>query len=353
MEIIKKTIEEILASDRVFTDIMMESGAPVMLKTPRGWVPAGIDFIPTIENINNFIAQIDQDWESKITHAEVNRPFEVNDRRLRVNAYLADAGQKRMLSIRKIPQKTPDIAGTGLPAGLRIILDHPSGLVLISGPTGSGKTTSMAAMVDSINSMRPAHVITIEDPIEYKFERKKSVFSQREVGADCDSFLDGVRAAMRQRPDVIVIGEVRDRETAEQALIAGESGHLVIGTLHASSGVGTVNKMLSFFKDNEREGRLQSLSTCLLAVINQTLIPKRGGDGYALAVDFIANHKRDYSKLLGAPEQLQLKLDRGDDGVSMSLGASALKLIQDGVVTKADAVKAVMANAPAYDVVRA
>lgn len=353
MEIIKKTIKEILASDRAFTDIMMESDAPVMLKTPRGWAPAGIDIRPTIESIDHFIAQIDQDWESKITRAEVNRPFVINGCRLRVNAYLADAGQKRMLSIRKIPQKTPDINSTGLPAGLRIILDHSSGLILISGPTGSGKTTSMAAMVDSINSMRPAHIITIEDPIEYKFERRKAVFSQREVGADCDSFRDGVRAAMRQRPDVIVIGEIRDRDTAEQALIAGESGHLVIGTLHASSGVGTVNKMLSFFKDNEREGRLQSLSTCLLAVINQTLIPRDAGDGYALAVDFIANHKREYSKHLGMPEQLQNLLDRGTDGISLSLGASANKLIKEGVVTKADAVRAVTANAAAYDVVRA
>jgi twitching motility protein PilT len=349
---IQNTLERLLESDRVFTDIMLEQDAPLMLKTPRGWVAAGIDFIPTVNHINEFMEQLDTNWESKIVHAEVNRPFVINERRLRVNAYLANAGEKRMLSIRKIPTKTPDILSSGLPSGLRIILDHPSGLVLISGPTGSGKTTSMAAMVDSINSMRPAHVITIEDPIEYKFERKKAVFSQREVGSDCDSFLDGVRASMRQRPDVIVIGEIRDRETAEQALIAGESGHLVIGTLHASSGVGTINKMLSFFKDNEREGRLQSLATCLLAVINQTLIPKKGGDGYALAVDFMANHKREYSKLLGSPEQLQNKLDRGDD-VSVSLGASALRLIQEGVVTKADAVKAVMANAAAYEAVRA
>lgn len=350
---IQNTIEEILASDRVFTDIMMESDAPIMLKTPRGWASAGIGLIPTLEQLNQFIEQLDSDWEAKITDGEVNRPFMIGNWRLRVNAYLANAGEKRMLSIRKIQLKTPDIPSSGLPSGLRIILDHPSGLILVSGPTGSGKTTSMAAMVDSINSMRPAHVITIEDPIEYKFERKKAVFSQREVGTDCASFLEGGRAAMRQRPDVIVIGEIRDRETAELALIAGESGHLVIATLHASSAVGTVNKMLSFFKDDEREGRLQSMSTCLLAILNQTLIPKKGGDGYALAVDFIANHKRDYSKILGASDQLQNKLDRGEDGVSVSLGASALRLIQEGVVTKADAVKAVMANAAAYEAVRA
>jgi twitching motility protein PilT len=127
----------------------------------------------------------------------------------------------------------------------------------------------------------------------------------------------------------------------------------VIGTLHASSAVGTVGKILSFFNDNERAARLQSLSGSLLAIINQTLIPKKAGDGYALAVDFIANHKREYSKILGEPDAMQNKLDRGDDGLSISLGNSAMKLIQDNIVGKADAVKAVAANAHAYERVRA
>ncbi|WP_310309664.1 type IV pilus twitching motility protein PilT [Hydrogenophaga laconesensis] len=165
-----------------------------------------------------------------------------------------------MLSVRRIPTETPNLAKQGLPSVIRVLLDSPSGLILVSGPTGSGKTTTMAAMVDAINDMRASHVVTVEDPIEYLFTRNRSVFSQREVGVDCGSFLDGVRAALRQRPDVIVIGEIRDRETAEQAFVAGESGHLVIGTLHASSAVGTVGKMLSFFKDDERESRIQSMS---------------------------------------------------------------------------------------------
>lgn len=350
---IKYHIEAILARKDVFTDIMMESDAPIMLKTPRGWVSAEIDVVPTYEDLQLFLQTLDENWEAEIIKGEINRPYVIRGSRLRVNAYLAFAGGKLMLSIRRIPVVTPSLQDSGLPASLRVILDNPSGLFLISGPTGSGKTTTMAAMVDAINMMKNAHVVTIEEPIEYVFERKKSIFSQREVGVDCDSFLDGVRSAMRQRPDVIVIGEIRDRETAEQAFIAGESGHLVIGTLHASSAVGTVGKILSFFNDNERASRLQSLSGSLLAIINQTLIPKKAGDGYALAVDFIANHKREYSKLLGEPEAMQNKLDRGDDGLSVSLSTSTMKLIQDNIVGKADAVKAVAANAHAYERVRA
>lgn len=350
---IKKHIESILAGAEMFTDIMMQSDAPIMLKTPRGWMPAAVHDVPTYEALQLFLQSLDENWEAEIVKGEINRPYVMGSNRLRVNAYLASAGERLMLSIRRIPNSTPTLQESGLPMSLRVILDNPSGLFLISGPTGSGKTTTMAAMIDAINSMKNAHVVTIEEPIEYVFERKKAIFSQREVGVDCDSFRDGVKAAMRQRPDVIVIGEIRDRETAEQAFIAGESGHLVIGTLHASSAVGTVGKILSFFNDNERASRLQSLSGSLLAIVNQTLIPKKGGDGYALAVDFIANHKREYSRLLGDPDAMQSKLDRGDDGLSISLGNSAMKLIQDNVVGKSDAVRAVAANAHAYEKVRA
>lgn len=350
---IKQHIQAVLGGSEVFTDIMMQSDAPIMLKTPRGWMPAANSEVPTYAELQAFLQSLDENFEAEIVKGELNRPYVMGETRLRVNACLASAGERLMLSIRRIPSVTPSLQEAGLPASMRVILDNPSGLCLISGPTGSGKTTTMAAMVDAINSMKNAHVVTIEEPIEYVFERKKALFSQREVGVDCDSFRDGVRAAMRQRPDVIVIGEIRDRETAEQAFIAGQSGHLVIGTLHASSAVGTVGKILSFFNDNERASRLQSLSGSLLAIINQTLIPKRSGDGYALAVDFIANHKREYSKMLGEPEAMQNKLDRGDDGLSVSLATSALKLIQDNVVGKADAVKAVAANAHAYERVRA
>lgn len=350
---VSEIIGELIARAQPFSDLMLQSDAPVMLKTPRGWVDAGIEGAPSYDDLREFLLRLETNWAALITDGEINRPFEINGNRLRVNAYLAFAGKRLMLSVRRIPTETPNLAKLGLPSVIRVLLDSPSGLILVSGPTGSGKTTTMAAMVDAINEMRASHVVTVEDPIEYLFTRNRSVFSQREVGVDCGSFLDGVRAALRQRPDVIVIGEIRDRETAEQAFVAGESGHLVIGTLHASSAVGTVGKMLSFFKDDERESRIQSLSGSLLGIVNQTLIPKKDASGYALAIDFLANHKRTYSKHLGESEKLEAMHHRHEDGVSISLAESVSTLIKSGVVTKADAAKAVSSNPTAYEKVRA
>lgn len=350
---VSEIIGEQLSRAQGCSDLMLQSDAPVMLKTPRGWVDAGVAGMPSFDELRGFLLELESNWAALITKGEINRPFEINGNRLRVNAYLAFAGKRLMLSIRRIPAETPTLQKQGLPAALRILLDSPSGLILVSGPTGSGKTTTMAAMIDAINEMRASHVVTVEDPIEYVFTRNRSIFSQREVGVDCDSFLDGVRAALRQRPDVIVIGEIRDRETAEQAFLAGESGHLVIGTLHASSAVSTVGKMLSFFSDSERESRTHSLSSSLIGIVNQTLIPKVDASGYALAVDFLANHKRTYSKVLSEPDKLQAMLDRQEDGVSLCLAESALALIKSGVVAKADAVKAVSTNPFAYEKVRA
>jgi len=348
---VAKVIEQLMSRSDVFSDIMLQSDAPIMLKTPRGWVEAGVEGAPSFTDLTTFALTLDSNWEATITKGEINRPYDVQGQRLRVNVYLASAGQRVMLSMRRIPAVVPSLSDAGLPPSLRALLENPSGLILVSGPTGSGKTTTMAAMVDTINKIRNAHVVTVEDPIEYVFKRERAIFSQREVGVDCDTFLDGVRAALRQRPDVIVIGEIRDRETAEQAFIAGESGHLVIGTLHASSAPGTVGKMLSFFSDSEREARTASLASCLLGVVNQTLIPRVDGNGYALAVDFMANHKRTYSKVLGEPEKLQGLLTRSEDQVSIPLGNSAQALLKSNVVSRTDVLKSLVSNPIAYEAV--
>ncbi len=345
-------ILELIGSDVRFSDILLESEAPIMLKTSRGWVDSGMIEIPGWTAIAEFLDGIDPGWSKAIESGSVNKPLNLHSCRLRVNAYLAFGGKKLMASIRRIPNNPPTLAETGLPATVRLLMENPSGLILISGPTGSGKTTSMASMVDVINDTRNAHTITIEDPIEFVFPRKKAVFSQREIGVDCPSFFDGVKDAMRQRPDVIVIGEIRDRDTAEQAILAGESGHLVVGTMHAGSAVGTLSRMFGYFNSQERESKLQSLAGNLVGIVNQTLIPKKSDDGYALAVDFLANHKRQHSRVIGDPEKVQGAIDRNEDGVSVGLVTSVTKLIQAGVVDKAEAAKALAGNAAVYDKIR-
>lgn len=350
-----KLIEAILSlvnSNMLFEDIRLEQDSPIMIKTCKGWINADVIDIPTHDDFKDFLDTLEPGWEELIIKGSINRPLDLNKWRLRINAYLAFGGKKIMASIRRIPNEAPSLASVGLPAFTRLLLESSNGLILISGPTGSGKTTSMAAMINVINDMRNAHILTIEDPIEFLHKQKKSVFSQREIGVDCASFYEGVKDALRQRPDVIVIGEIRDKETAEQALLAGESGHLVIGTLHASSAVGTITKLLGFFNADERESRLQSLSNSLVGIINQTLIPKKSGEGYALAVDFMANHKRQYSKFMGDSSKIQMMLERNEDGTSLSLADSVVKLITDSVVDKSDVVKVLSGNAAVYDKIR-
>ena len=343
----------LLNSETKFSDIRFESEGMVMIKTAKGWVDSGVLENPSFTDISDFLGSLDTNWEESIRQGSLNRPLDLSSWRLRINAYLAFGGKKLMMSIRKIPMIIPSIQETGLPSSTRILLENTSGLILITGPTGSGKTTTMAAMVDVINSSRNAHILTIEDPIEFLHKYKSSIFSQREIGVDCDSFSEGVKDALRQRPDVIVIGEIRDKETAEQAIIAGESGHLVIGTLHASSAAGSVGKLLGFFNSDERDSKLQSIQGSLIAVINQTLIPKKNHDGHALAVDFMANHKRQYSKILDEPEKVSAMIERQDEGdISISLGESITKLITSGAIDKVDAAKAVAGNTAVYEKIR-
>ncbi len=343
-------IIELLNSDKKFSDIRIESDGPVMIKTAKGWGLHDSFDDPSFDEVSDFLTTLDPNWNEEIKSSSLNRPLDLTIYRLRINAYLAFGGKKLMISIRKIPNHPPAIQDVGLPASVRILLESTSGLILLSGPTGSGKTTSMAAMVDVINTTRNAHILTIEDPIEFVHQYKSSIFSQREIGVDCTTFSEGVRDALRQRPDVIVIGEIRDKETAEQAIIAGESGHLVIGTLHASSAAGTVGKLLGFFNADERESKLQSLAGSLVAVINQTLIPKKDDDGYVLAIDFMANHKRQFSRILAEPDKIASLIE--SDDISIGLAESISKLIKDNQVDKAEAARSVAGNASVYEKIR-
>ena len=195
-------------------------------------------------------------------------------------------------AIRMLPFRILSFAELGLPA--KILTDFcakPKGLVLITGATGSGKTTTLAAMVDYLNTNRDFHIITIEDPIEYTHTSKQSIIDQREVGTDTQSFAQGLKHVLRQDPDVILIGEMRDLETIETALIVAETGHLVLATLHTSDAMQTINRIVDVFPANQQNQVRVQLSMELLGVISQQLIPKAGGHGRVLATEFLLiNH---------------------------------------------------------------
>ncbi len=207
--------------------------------------------------------------------------------RYRVSAFL----QKGTVSlvIRLLATDIPKLEQLGLPAALRELAHKRQGLLLVTGPTGSGKTTSLAAILDYINDTRDYHILTLEDPIEFIHTHKQSIFNQREIGRDSESFALALKGALRQDPDVILIGEMRDVETISIALTAAETGHLVLGTLHTSDAQQTIDRILNVFPPEGQQQVRQQLSSVLLAVMAQRLIPLRDGRGRVASVELLIN----------------------------------------------------------------
>jgi twitching motility protein PilT len=203
------------------------------------------------------------------------------------------------LVLRRIPQELMGITEIGLPKIVPDLIRRPRGLFLVTGPTGSGKTTTLASMVNHINENSDRHIITVEDPIEYYQPHKKSVVNQREVGVDVPSFAEALRRALRQDPDVILVGELRDLETIEAAIRAAETGHLVFGTLHTTGASGTINRIVDAFPTNQQEQIRIQLSSTLMAVLSQQLMKRIDKKGMVAAYEFmvvtpaIANLIRD------------------------------------------------------------
>lgn len=214
---------------------------------------------------------LEQTWELDCSYGVVGLG------RFRVNVY-KDKGNYAA-ALRTIATKIPRFEDLNLPNVVKEMCHRPRGLVLVTGPTGSGKSTTLAAMIDSINAERAEHILTIEDPIEYVHPSKKSLVNQRELGADTKSFDNALKAALRQDPDVILVGEMRDLETIRLALSAAETGHLVFGTLHTSSASQTVDRIVDVFPPHQQQQIRIQLSASLVAVFSQTLIPRMSAGG--------------------------------------------------------------------------
>ena len=191
----------------------------------------------------------------------------------------------RGIVMRQIPQKLLTFDQIGLPDSVQQLLNRHRGLVLVTGPTGSGKTTTLATMIDWINEHRDVHIITIEDPVEYYHMHKKSQVTQREVGTDVTTFAEAMRRALRQDPDVILLGEMRDLDTISAAVTAAETGHLVFGSLHTTGSARTVNRIIDAFPSNQQEQIRAQLSVSLIAVVSQVLLPRADGKGRVAAFE--------------------------------------------------------------------
>ncbi len=193
------------------------------------------------------------------------------------------------MALRTIPKRMMTLEEIGLPPAVEDLLSLPRGLILVTGPTGSGKTTTLASMIDVINATTPGHIMTIEDPIEYFHSHKLGIVNQREVGVDVPSFAEGLRRALRQDPDIILVGEMRDLATMETAITAAETGHLVFSTLHTTGAARTVDRIIDAFPEDRQEQIRVQLSTNLKAVISQLLLPRLDGQGRVAAFELMIN----------------------------------------------------------------
>lgn len=211
----------------------------------------------------------------QVKELDLSFGWSVQRARFRANVFFQQG--QAAIALRVIPRRIPTFDDLGLPQVLGDFCALPQGLVLVTGPTGSGKSTTLAAMIDRINDTRPCHILTIEDPVEYVHDHKMAVVNQRQVGVDTDSFDRALRAALREDPDVILVGEMRDTETIQFALTAAETGHLVFATMHTNDASQAVDRVIDVFPvDRQAQVRVQ-LSACLSGVVSQRLIPRIGG----------------------------------------------------------------------------
>jgi twitching motility protein PilT len=236
--------------------------------------------------------------------------------------------------LRQIPTKFLTMDQLGLPGVCKDLILRPRGLFLVTGPTGSGKTTSLASMINHLNETVDHHIITIEDPIEFYHTHKMSTVNQREVGVDVPSFAEAIRRALRQDPDVILVGEMRDLETIEAAITAAETGHVVFGTLHTTGAQGTINRIIDVFPTNQQDQIRTQLSTSIIAVLSQTLLPKIGGGrlgAYEMLVvtPAIANLIRENKTF-----RINSSIQTGAKFGMQLLDDAMFRVWRDGLVTK-------------------
>jgi len=256
--------------------------------------------------------------------------------RFRVNCY-RQRGSVNIV-IRAVSPASQQFAELGLPELVGTLCDKHRGLILVTGPAGSGKSTTLGAMIDHINSTRRANIVTLEDPIEILHPDKKSIVSQREVGVDTDSFAEGLRRVLRQDPDVILIGEMRDRATVEAALTAAETGHLVLSSLHTIDTMESVNRIIDFFPTDHQQQVRVMLASTLTAILSQRLIPRTDGKGRVPALELLINTERVAERIID-PAQTHSLVGVVAEGAyygMQSFDQAILELYRDGVINFQD-----------------
>ncbi len=326
------------------SDWHLREGSPAVIRIASELVDT--DFITDHESMQELIrTMMAPGMEEKLnTNGDLDLSYvEDGIGRFRVNIHR----QKGVFGIamRHVRSDVRSFTDLGLPDTLKKIAAEERGIVIVSGTTGSGKSTTLAAVIQSINMNMRKHIVTIEDPIEYEFADNKSIIEQREVGLDTVTFQSALVHVLRQDPDVIMIGEMRDRESFDAALQASDTGHLVLTTLHATNAHQAVTRILDFYQFEEQNSIRSALATNLKAVVCQRLLPRAYGGGVIPAVEIMINTPM-VRKLLESNklEKLSMAVEAGKEDHMQSFNQSLLKLVNEGLVTEEDALK--MADNP-------
>jgi twitching motility protein PilT len=322
------------------TDLLLMAGAPPLIRVEQEVRPVTDGPVLTQERVGELVLAIvgDDLAERYVEEREVDFAFSWQDRaRLRCNAY--HQRETCSIAMRMIPFEIPSFADLGVPAVVERLVSLPMGLVVVTGPTGSGKSTTLAAMLDHINAHRRCHIVTIEDPIEYVHQNKLSAVSQREVGSDTVSFHRALRSVLREDPDVLLVGEMRDLESIATTITIAETGHLVFATLHTNDSAQALDRIVDIFPSDRRDQIQVQLAAVLEGVVYQRLLPRQGGGLVSAYEILMANHA--VRNLVRDGKTLQLRnviMTHQSDGMQ-TLEMALTRLVADGAVSYDDAVR--------------
>jgi twitching motility protein PilT len=321
------------------SDLHLTSGAPPMIRQKGSLVPLeGMPRLTPTDTREIIYAILNSSQRQRLeTEWQIDFAYSVPGHgRFRVNTYF----QRGTLgaAFRLIPSETVPLEALGMPPVIRTFASKPRGIVLVTGPTGSGKSTTLASIINEINETRDEHIMTIEDPIEFLHSHKKCIVNQRELGADAQSFALALKAALRQDPDVILVGEMRDMETIGTALTAAETGHLVFATLHTQDAPQTVDRIIDVFPPAQQGQVRAQLAIGLQGIVTQTLIPTADGGGRCVAAEVliptpgVRNLIRE-----GKTHQIYSLIQTGGQHGMQTMDASLAGLVRDGRITMAAA----------------
>ncbi|MBS8265082.1 type IV pilus twitching motility protein PilT [Mesobacillus boroniphilus] len=333
----KEKIEQLLMSgfELKASDIHITVGVPPIMRINGELKKYGTDIVLPEDTEGMAKAIIPENlWEQFKEKGELDFSYGVPGiSRFRINAY----HQRSCVSLaaRVVPTKIPTLEELGMPSILKRIAEKPQGLVLVTGPTGSGKSTTLASMIQYINNNMRKHIVTLEDPIEYLHKHGNSIIDQREVGFDTNNFANGLRAALRQDPDVILVGEMRDLDTIQTAITAAETGHLVLGTLHTSSAPQTINRIIDVFPSSQQTQIRIQLASVLVSVISQRLFPTVDKNGRRGATEILVNNAAVANLIRNEKIHQIISIMQTSKAYGMhTLEMSIKELIQQGIIQR-------------------